>query len=142
MNPIKTTLLILGFAITCNQLHADTYYKWIDDNGTTHYSSKPPKDRESSPVHTNSRASGPVSRMAPKEKQAANSSEQTEDGSTLYDAKANEEFCASAKDRLNLIISSNQVKQKSKDGNVVMLSEDQRQAEITRVQEQILEHCQ
>lgn len=142
MNPIKTTLLILGFAITCNQLHADTYYKWIDDNGTTHYSSKPPEDREASPVHTTGRASGPVSRMAPKPKTNKDNSDGLEEGSTAYDAEANEKFCSEAQNRLNLMISSNQVKQKNKDGSVVMLSEEQRQGQIARIKDQISEHCQ
>lgn len=142
MNLIKTSLLILGLAISCNQLSANTYYKWVDDNGTTHYSNKPPKDRESSPVHTTSRASGPASRMAPKVQSNNDATKTSEEGSTLYDAKASEEFCTNAKERLSLVISSNQIKQKSKDGSVVMLSEEQRQSEITRIREQLAEHCQ
>ena len=145
MNPHKIALFIIGFSFAALSLnsYSDTFYKWKDANNNTHYGSNPPKGVNATTVRTSNRASGPVKKMAPTNNQENNNStENSSEGSTAYDATKVAKYCGETKKRLNLITSSNQIKQRNKDGSVVMLSEEKRQAQIQQLNDNIKEHCQ
>jgi len=47
---MKTTwflLFLLGSLLASTQLGAETIYRWVDDEGVTHFTAHPPKNRES-----------------------------------------------------------------------------------------------
>ncbi|MCE6008585.1 DUF4124 domain-containing protein [Acinetobacter soli] len=39
---MMSLVLLSGFAFTTNMLYAQSYYKWIDAQGSTHYTKTPP----------------------------------------------------------------------------------------------------
>lgn len=146
MKTIKPFSLALLFtcltSLPCVAI-ADTYYKWVDENGTTHYGNQPSKEYASTPVHTSGQHSGPTSSMAPTKKSEQSSSEETSnDGSEIYDAEELANYCKGIKERLDLMIAKNQIKQKNKDGSVVMLTEEQRQQQISDLKTKLADKCQ
>jgi len=50
-------LLLLGGLLVSAQLNAETIYRWVDDEGVTHFTAHPPKNRESTLI-SSKRSSG------------------------------------------------------------------------------------
>ncbi|GAA3941994.1 DUF4124 domain-containing protein [Litoribacillus peritrichatus] len=135
------TVIALNTLLSANAV-SDVFYKWVDENGTTHYGSKPSKEHQSDKVRTQGRSSGPVSKMAPKAQASETESASTNsEGTIAYDAEELAKYCTSMKDRLSLMTSSNQIKQRNKDGSVVMLKEEERQAQISEIKQKIADTC-
>ena len=145
MKTAKSTsflLITILSSVFSTGLFADKFYKWVDENGTTHYGSKPSPNHKSNEVRTTGRASGPASQMAPKNEPSKqeNTISSTE-GTVAYDAEELKTYCNSLKDRLNLMISSNQIKQRNTDGSVVMLKEEERQSQISDIKSKLADTC-
>ena len=51
--------LILGITLLAfaSSSMAEKFYKWVDENGVTHYGAQPPQDRQASEVNTRTSAS-------------------------------------------------------------------------------------
>jgi len=79
--------------------------------------------------------------MAPVEKPAPTTEENPGEGTTVYDAEELAQYCKTMKERLDLMIAKNQIKQKNKDGSVVMLTEEQRQKQISDIKKNIADKC-
>jgi hypothetical protein len=144
MKTIKTLPLAMLFGclnLLSTQAPAETFYKWVDEQGTTHYGSKPSEEHSSTPVHTSGRPSGPASRMAPSAKSENSEETDSGEGSVAYDAEEMAKYCKSIKERLDLMIAKNQIKQRNKDGSVVMLTEEQRQKQISDLKKRMTENC-
>ena len=56
MSRISLFLSLTLLAFTSSAL-AEKFYKWVDENGVTHYSAQAPSDRQSSEVNTRANAS-------------------------------------------------------------------------------------
>lgn len=50
MKPITT--LLAAILLATSPAMASTFYRWVDDNGVTHYSEQPPQGRQSEAVRT------------------------------------------------------------------------------------------
>jgi len=142
----KPKTLQLAVLISClagfsQSATSETFYKWVDENGTTHYGNKPSHSHQSTTVHTSGRPSGPAAKMAPGEKPKPQAEQNTGEGTTVYDAEELAEYCKTIKGRLDLMIAKNQIKQKNKDGSVVMLTEEQRQKQISDLKKNIADKC-
>ncbi|WP_373431922.1 DUF4124 domain-containing protein [Acinetobacter soli] len=70
---MMSLVLLSGFAFTTNTLYAQSYYKWIDAQGSTHYTKTPPPkgakkqgkvDTYSSTSSTSAATSSPASTPA------------------------------------------------------------------------------
>ncbi|WP_288390012.1 DUF4124 domain-containing protein [uncultured Acinetobacter sp.] len=70
---MMSLVLLSGFAFTTNTLYAQSYYKWIDARGSTHYTKTPPPkgakkqgkvDTYSSTSSTSAATSSPASTPA------------------------------------------------------------------------------
>lgn len=56
---MKKLTVLLGSALLATSLaaHSDTFYKWVDENGVTHYGTTPPTGQEADTVTTRADAS-------------------------------------------------------------------------------------
>lgn len=143
ITPFSLALVFTCLSTLTSVAVSETYYKWVDENGTTHYGNQPSGQYSSTPIHTSGKHSGPKSSMAP----AANAEKPSEDsssneGSVVYDAEELAKYCAAIKKRHDLMIAKNQIKQKNKDGTVVMLTEEQRQQQISDLKAKLADKCQ
>ncbi|MDT8408756.1 MAG: DUF4124 domain-containing protein [Wenzhouxiangellaceae bacterium] len=54
----RNLLLILALIALSTTLAAQSFYKWVDDQGTVHFSSEPPLDRDYETINTTGRVLG------------------------------------------------------------------------------------
>jgi len=140
---IKVTLLLTCISAFSSAAISGTYYKWTDENGTTHYGNKPSDRHTSQPVQTSGGHSGKKSTMAPSQKtEAPSESPSQNEGSVVYDADELANYCKAIKKRLDLMTAKSRIKQKNKDGSVVMLTEEQRQQQISELKAKHADKCQ
>lgn len=112
---------------------ADTYHRWVDDHGVTHYSKMKPADKESVEVHADSRS--PL--LSDTE-----TSYSTEPTQTASDANAViEQWCQHHRETLETLKNNSRVFQTDPDtGERTILNERQR-AEMIKETEAQLDGC-
>lgn len=138
---ILTGSLMLALSATAM---AGQVYKWVDENGNTHFGAQPPEGRESTTINTNV----PQSKAAPAKPVAAPTEEDTEqdaaDKKVKQDvAKAEAErkkFCEQT--RTNLAQLKNNPRLRTQEGNEVRrITEEERQTKIAEAEKDITENC-
>lgn len=123
-------------------------YKWEDHNGLTHYSAKPPKDpnqatkvklQKTAPNFTKTQGGNNGDLKDPK------SIEDVDTSSIKINDKQYQQIkdsnCQTAKIRHKQLLNSPRIRMPDTDGNIKILSETERQAEINNAQKAIDEFC-
>lgn len=126
-----------------------TMYKWVDEDGNTHYSEKPPagdvevetikpppKVDTDSAVKAFEEQKGEEARQEEAESKAAE--EQANKDKDLALMKSN---CETAKKNLESITANPRVFTRDEQGNRVRMGEEQRQAKIEAAKKDIAEFC-
>lgn len=121
------SMLSLAFSSTTI---ADTYYRWVDKNGVTHYTTTPPENTKA--VMINTRTGGAKSASPFKEVPSEKDLAQT---------KKRAAICATAKANLKTLQTSDEVKMTDEYGEEKVMSKAERKAELERAQAAIKEHC-
>ena len=124
-------------------------YKWVDEDGNTHYSEKPPvADVEVEtiapppPVDTN-KAQQELQKTLEQANSlregrvAANEEKQKEKN----EAEQKKQQCQQLKEKLEVMEYRPRASKKDEDGNIVRLGEEERQKEIANTKKQISEKC-
>ena len=142
---------ILAFLLTLcvsSAVIADEYYKWVDDQGVTHYSAEKPENRDASKVKArNPPSSSQDKAMERLEKQreqsrqerqaAAQEKEKKEDSSE----PVNQERCEKHRKNLETLNTTAQVRRKNPEtGEMETLTQEERQAMIEKTKK-ALERC-
>lgn len=125
-----TSLLAVGAMATSQFAIADAYYRWVDKNGVTHYTTTPPQNTKS--VIINTKTGGQKSSSPFKE---------TPSDKDLAQAKKKEAICATAKANLKTLQTSDKVKMTDEYGEEKVMSDEERKAELERAKTAIKEHC-
>ncbi|MHC8323976.1 DUF4124 domain-containing protein [Pseudomonas sp. GB2N2] len=130
--------LLIGISPVCM---AAQIYKWIDEQGVTHFDAQPPQGREATTVVTPS---------SPSEKPAA-----LPNSNTIGDQKAIDQsvkkqvaeqqaklnaFCEQARTNLAQLQNNPRIREEV-DGEMRRLTDEQRQERTAEAQRQITEHC-
>jgi hypothetical protein len=127
----------------------DVIYKWTDDGGSVHYTQIPPKEREyermkgsappsSDPEETLQNLQEQVAKL---EKQRESTEEEDLDKQReILNAKIRKDNCKIARNNLqNLEMAGG--RRYMIDGEVIRLTEEERQKRLTEANEQIAEYC-
>ena len=118
-------------------------YKWIDDDGVTHYTQHPPPEGEAVVMDpdtgTSTRPPKP-SRPATGGGAEADDDEETAAGGS-GDPETIEEYCAQIRERVQLLAGDEPVRLKRDDGTLQTLEGEAREARRTELEAQIAEHC-
>ena len=128
------------FSMTLSfESHAEIY-KWTDDKGVTHYTERPPKERESTTLKTShnppSTPYSPTTEKKPEEVASAAEPEKTEE------QKAQEkEYCERAKSNLKVLNEHARVRTKNKKGEMEILSTEAKQKELDQANTSISDYC-
>lgn len=135
--------LILGLVITLPSIAADKVYKWVDDQGVTHYDSSPPRNQNVTVITPKTGHSEPV---VYKKSASAIAAEKA-----IMDAKANipEERltlkdparCTAAKNNVKKLENFGRVRVQEEDGGFHYLTEDEQKSKIKAAQKAISESC-
>lgn len=135
--------ILLASLLACLMLpcaaEAQSYYKWRDDQGTVHFTTEPPADRDYEIVDTRGNIVGRSAPTAPAEPE-------TEDEIVMPreaepDPEAVARRCRQARENLLALNANRRILMEREDGTEVMLTEEQRQQQIQRNQDVIDELC-
>ncbi|WP_020207896.1 DUF4124 domain-containing protein [Gilvimarinus chinensis] len=138
--PKRKWLLTLIFATLClgglAAQAAETFYKWEDENGNTHFGTRPPNGVKSTAIQPKTGHSEPVdySHMTPEQQNAQSSSAQAE-------AQKDPERCEAARQNAEVLGRGGRVRESTDDGSFRYLSEEEKAERLQQAQEAINESC-
>ncbi len=122
---------------------SESIYKWVDDEGITHYAQQPPPDRDAQLVTPNTASSpaqdsGQSSRDAQQSEASAGEQNEGDNG----DAPQNmTEFCNQLRERIATLESGDPVSVRQADDTLERLSDDERAQQLERARGQLQQHC-
>lgn len=124
-------------------------YKWVDENGGTHYGERPPQGAKSTAVEQHLANPGPAPGKSAEPdwkqqelefhkrriqaEQAASKSQQMED--------SQRQACKQARDQLAQLNSARRVYRMDEKGERVFQSDEERDASKLRLEQQVSDHC-
>jgi len=144
---VAVTALSLALSATSA---ADTFYKWKNESGVWSYGEHPPQGVEAIAVNTTSGADSPPDTGGPE--QAADSEEAAgnqSDGTPEYfvtqaDTVSKEEkerLCKAARANLETLESSAVIRKRDANGEISLITDEERQAEIENARQTIKDFC-
>ena len=138
---IKRLLLLL--IILPMWIQAGSVYKWVDEKGVVHFSSKPHYEAED--VETFEASKSPRIGGEPNEQDSQNNEESTEANEENVDnsepTPEQIEYCNILKSNLKTLKSSPRVRMQKENGEYEILGDEARQSEIDRIEKSIKESC-
>ena len=127
---IPTALLLLVLASSSTMSLADAaYYRWVDPEGNIKFSERPPPDGTDHELINHQNPFSP------------DSAEETGSDESTEAIEKDTEQCQIARTNLKSLTSSEQVKVRTANGDVRLLSRQEIQAQIERALRQITDHC-
>ncbi|MGS0683239.1 DUF4124 domain-containing protein [Shewanella sp. 125m-7] len=148
------TIVLAGTFLTSTlyifNVQASVIYTWVDDNGVTHYSQQPPEPTQSTTetdkLYSEDINPKQIGTVAPLAKVAQNSGpSDLETNAAMIkqaDKKQAKLICKNAQHSLNVLTTHSKLNKKNKDtGEVVAMTEEQRQASITEQRERVKLFC-
>ncbi|WP_460140899.1 DUF4124 domain-containing protein [Pseudomonas sp. S2_E01] len=134
-----TAALLMGLGPS---VMAAQIYKWVDEQGVTHFDAQPPQGRQAETVVTPSSSSGtptaPPRSNTIGDQQAIDKSVKSQVAEQLAQLKV---FCEQARTNLAQLKNNPRLRE-DVDGELRRLSEEQRQERTAETQRQIEENCQ
>ncbi|MGP9827672.1 DUF4124 domain-containing protein [Ectopseudomonas khazarica] len=138
---ILTGSLMLALSATAM---ASQVYKWVDDNGVTHFGAQPPQGQQSTAINT----SAPPPRPAPSA--PAPAVEQPDPEQAAIDKKVKDDvakqeaerkqYCENARTNLAQLENNPRVRVEE-EGELRRIGEDERQERISELKKSITETC-
>jgi len=144
-----TSIFVIPLSFSSN-LQAGKVYKWVDENGATHYTEAPPANSESTTIRTQGK--DPKNAEQAKAKLFKQRESLTEDidnrakagEEAKLDAKSSEikkNNCKTARSNLKILQEHGRIKQKNKEGEYNLLPEEKRQERVQKAKDRIKEFC-
>ncbi len=129
---------------------ATEVYKWVDEQGITHYSQHPPAANQAqrlkmppsppaSPEKTREELGSRLRELEKAREQKSRDAKRRE--AEALQAAQRKHNCQAAKNNLTQLQSSPRKRVRDRDGNFVRLTEEQRQGKILEAQKQVRDHC-
>lgn len=124
-------------------------YKWVDEQGVTHYSQNPPpggKAQAIKPPPTPADSETAVKRLEAQRQEAqkrreAGQRDARESQKNAESQAIREESCRLAQKNLGTLEAHSRVAVQDADGNMKRLSEEERQAQLAEAKKQVEEYC-
>jgi ParB-like chromosome segregation protein Spo0J len=142
--------VLTGFA-TISTTYADVY-KWIDDEGVTHYSQRPPTSEKAQLIKTppppslnqEESAKERVNQLLEQQQteREARQKQQEEQRQAAEQAEIKQQNCQTAKHNLQQFQDNPGRRYQDAEGNITRMVEEERQQRIQDFQKQINEFCQ
>jgi hypothetical protein len=141
---LLSTVFILGLSLNVS---ATVIYSWTDKDGKTHYSQEPPVEVEAKRQYSEDIERDRVGYVAPVKKQAQPTDESLRQAEALLikekDSKQAEGICDKATHSLKVLTShTNLNRQNEQTGEVVAMTEEERQAAINENQQRVELFCE
>lgn len=144
-SPLPTVLAVAALLLGTLSAQAETYYRWIDENGRpVHADRPPPKGIDYEVVRTGSR----LKRSVEADEGAVPRTVEPTEGNdfepmTISRVKIekNPEYCARARENLEILDAKVRIQMKDENGEVYYLNDEDREFQKERARETIKAHC-
>lgn len=139
--------LVLGLSaiLFAGNVAAKEYFKWVDDNGVTHFTIDPPKDRPSEKVNTYAGSSSSYDpNAAVSETPEAQAEREQLKNAQDSEKKRNEQTkqeCDKAAEQYRLLSNGGRIRIKEKDGTERFLTPEEMTAKATETKKFLEEAC-
>lgn len=142
-------LLLIPLLISTGA-QAGKFYKWVDEEGVTHYTETPPENSQSTVIKTQGKtpknADHANSRLEATRKsleEAIDKRKEKKEAGKLdvENAKVKQKNCETAKNNLKILLEHGRIKEKGEDGEYKMLADEKRQERIQKARDRIKEFC-
>ena len=139
MTPAQPRLLTAAILLSLIPVIAmGEVYKWIDEDGVTHYSQQPPPAGTPTVITPDA---------APRDETADGQSGNREDqGGEAENGDGEQEtiaeFCSELRDREKILRSDRPLRIKAEDGTLTDLDDEERTQRLERIEGQLRDHCQ
>jgi hypothetical protein len=141
MKPIIPFMFSLSCLILSNTALADKLYKWVDDQGVTHYSEHPPLNTANEVIKPKTGHSDPVTYTppAPAPVSAAEAKKAAE--AEARAARKDPKRCAEARKNLETLKTFARIKIMGADGQYRYLTPDEQKQKLTESSKVVEESC-
>lgn len=146
----KTTIGILFGMVALSWVTMSSgagVYRWVDEQGVTHYGEKPPAPGVGEKIKVS--APGPSSTPTPASNSAAKEAappastpSEAEAAAAKAQAEVTKKNCEAYAANLKVLREHGRIREQSNDGQVKMLSEEEKQSRIQQAEKFIAENCQ
>lgn len=141
--------LLLGFALLVpGHLPASGVYKWIDDEGVVHYGAQPPLGAKTTRMKVSSGGSVGAAQSAAEDGKDSEDADSTpaeepagNDQQAAHDPQAAAAACADAKRNLDVLETHGRIRERDNDGNITVLTDEQKQDRIKQAKALIETYC-
>lgn len=119
-------------------------YKWVDDNGVTHYAQQPPAHGEAQLIDPADSPRPPAEPQSDDDTAAADdaSTDAASDDSDDSELPSNmSEYCQQMRERAETLAGDAPLQIRQDDGNLQKLSDEQRAERLEQTRSQIDQHC-
>lgn len=147
-------IALLGASIFCfPPVHANTFYKWVDADGVTHYGTTAPEAHEATKIKTNKQAASDAARgeavsetLKKTAEQNINAQQKTNQDAikAKTDAELKEELkknCEQAQKNVATLGASPRVREKDAAGNFRYLAPEEQKTRLNETQEYLKGNC-
>ena len=129
-------VVMVALAVMAGTAEAARTYKWVDENGVTHYSQYPPPKGEVQVIQPNiALPSGARSGTAGAEQAGADDDGGGEGAQTMT------EYCNQLRNQAQMLASERDVRVRHEDGTLRPLEGDARASRRAEVEQQIQQYC-
>ena len=151
LRTLLVTLGLLGSAVAFQTLASDAIYKWVDESGETHYSqTRPSGDYEvelvkgapppaDNPEQVKQQLQRQVDEMNERNKEQKDVKKEAISEAEYQ--KLVKENCTNARNNLDALNQGGRKRYLTPEGEVVRLTEEERQSRITEANKQVKEYC-
>jgi hypothetical protein len=150
MKPAGLLACVLSLGLCGTAAHAATQvYKWVDNDGTVHYSAEPPpadaKSKSVMVVHSgipiDGGASAPASAGTPAATAGSSKGREKANAEDEKVAAANKALCPQWKLELQTLSSVSRLRTSDENGELHYMSEEEKNARVANDQNQIEQYC-
>ncbi|MDX1695740.1 MAG: DUF4124 domain-containing protein [Ketobacteraceae bacterium] len=143
-------LLMLSLCLGTGSALAAKYYKWVDEDGVTHYSAQPPAAGKGEVIKVQSGASSDkdaaMKRLEERRTKLEQNNRSEDEKAAQAEAErlnreANQKQCEQYQKNLTIMTQNPRVKLIGADGEARMLPEEERQERMKKAREFIKENC-
>lgn len=115
-------------------------YKWVDEDGVTHYSQQPPPEGTPTVITPDTGAPSSAEGEPDADASGQDESADNEDGDGEQETIA--DFCKDLREKEKVLESDRPIRIKAEDGTLTDLDEEGRAQQLERIQGQLRDHCQ
>ncbi len=119
---------------------AQSVYKWVDEDGVTHYAQHPPDTGDAQLIDPENAAPPPSEPEAPETESAESGADETDSADSELPSSMSE-YCDQMRQRVDTLAGDAALQIRQDDGNLQELSDEQRAERLERARSQIDQHC-